>query len=175
MGLHVPLTSSAKMSGRVSRAPHDRVARFASRSLGLPLRTCRQSSYSTPDNSDQGLSQSPRRAAALQLHPCIRCVLHTDAGVRQSAIDRGQGHRPTGCQYGFGTRFVTSLRRRICWMSFALEVELLPVAVIGRNDRHGKPSLLQRCGLRSPNWCAGRSSATSHEMRRYRLAAFTDR
>src|SRR5262249_6782208 len=35
----------------------------------------------------------------------------------------------------------TSLRRRICWRNFALEVELLLVAIIGRDDRHGKLSL----------------------------------
>jgi len=106
MGLHVQLTLSAKMSGGVSRAAHDRAARFASRSLGLALRTSRQSSLSTPDNSRRGSSQSPRRASALQLHPCIRCVLHTNAGARQSAIERGPRRIPTGCQYGFGTRFL---------------------------------------------------------------------
>ena len=52
------------------------------------------------DNFRRGRSQSPRRASALQLHPCIRCVLHTEAGVRQSAIDRAQGRSPMGCQYG---------------------------------------------------------------------------
>jgi len=36
------------------------------------------------DDSGRGMSYSLRRAAPLQLHPCIRCVLNTDASPRQS-------------------------------------------------------------------------------------------
>ena len=104
MGLHVLLSASAKMSGRSRELPTTvlLVSRFDL--SGLLCGQMNKGPIARLDNSRRGRSQSPRRASALQLQPCIRCVLHTDAGVRQSAIHRGQGRRRTGCQYGFGTR-----------------------------------------------------------------------
>ena len=84
---------------RVSRATYDSAARHVHRSLRLALRSNKQGSYCTRQFR-RGLCQSLRRASALQLHPCIRCRVCTNAGPTGSAVDRDQRRRPMGREYG---------------------------------------------------------------------------